>query len=260
VSRVVAFFSPVHAGATTLLLQTALRLAARRPRLRIIALDLNLQTPSLALHMGLLDPDAPARGLATLLPRLIGQRTDHSALTSALVTHPRHDRLQVLPGILDLLQAERVTPGAVAGLLAEARRMADLVLVDTTPTLTSPGCLPVLTRADRTLLITGATLADRLHTRRHAQVLLAGHLGPTTLAVVTGADGLHRNSLTAELELPVAALLPADPARVAGFLSGVRQRRYQAALDQVTALAYPAAVVPRPGWLARLGRRREARP
>lgn len=259
-STTIAFYSPVHAGSTTLLLETALRMAQRRPDLRLLVLDLNLATPSAAFLLGQTAEEARQGGLESLIPRLVGQRLDAASLQAALWTYPRYARLQVLPGVLDVLAAERLAPAALTTLLAEARHHADLILVDTTPSPHSPGCLPVLTVADRILLISGPRLADRLHTRRYAQLLQAGGLAARTTAIVTPAQGLlRRSSLTAELELPVGALIPPSPGPARWFTPR-RHRSYQAALDQVLALIDPQSAGSRSGFWARLRQRRRVAP
>lgn len=257
-SRVVAFFSPVHAGATTFLLQTARRLANKEPHLRILVLDLNLLTPSVAFLFGLTDC-APAQGLTSLISQLVGERLSAATLGQALLTPARYSQIKILPGVLDLLLSEQLTPKAIQSLIGQARGLADLLLIDTTPVLQSAGCLPVLTEADRILLLTGPELSDRLHVRRHAQVLAAGRLASRISVIVTRAQRVSRRAVERDLELPVDALIPPNPDRKGRLLQGRRMQCFEVGLQAVTDLAYPKETAPNPSWLTRLRARFDSR-
>lgn len=203
-SRLIAFWSPAGAGASTLLLNTAAALTARH--LTVAAVDLNLPRPSLALAADLLPHDRPqAVCLSRLLPLLESGRLTPDDLLARLLPGPGFG---VLPGVLDVVAASRVTEGYVRRLLQVLQGHHDFVLADVTPALDSVACLPVLEMADQIVLVTGADIASRFHTRRYALPLKATGLDHRTTVVLNrcGPDGAAQ--VSQDIDLPVALAVP----------------------------------------------------
>ncbi len=203
-SRLVAFWSPSGAGATTLLLNVAAALGAQR--MHLIAADLNLTAPSLALYADLLPHEAPGDAcLSKLLPALSGERLTMDELSRLLLTGPG---FAMLPGMLDVVGGSRLTEGDVRLLLRMLRSRYDLVLADLTPAMDSVGCLPVLEQADLVILVAGPEISSRFHTRRFLLPLMGMGWEEKTLLVINRAGGLGVDQIAQDIGLPVAATVP----------------------------------------------------
>lgn len=238
-SRLIAFWSPTGAGATTLLLNTAAALGARR--VRLAALDFNLTTPSLALHADLLPHDAPQRAcLSHLLPALEGERLTAEELGRALL--PAHGFF-MLPGMLDLAAASRLTAGQIRQIVRTLSARCDLILADLTPSIDSVGCRPLLEMADQVLVVVGPEIASRFHTRR-ALLELERTALPSRLGLLYNrAAGISAQQVGLDIGLPVMAVLPplmgmeslTEAGRIAALSSAPMPglQRFRAALEQV---------------------------
>ncbi len=203
-SRLIAFWSPSGAGATTLLLNTAAALSARG--LRPVAADLNLTSPSLALCADVLPYDHPMEAcLSRLLPVLEGGRLTLDELVRRLLPA---DGFSVLPGFLDAVAASRVTEAHVRQIIGLLQQRYGLVLADLTPALDSVACLPVLEAADRIILVTGPEIVSRFHTRRLVIPLKAMGWDTKTALVFNRAGGLPESQLSQDVDLPVAVAIP----------------------------------------------------
>ncbi len=180
-SRLIAFWSPAGAGASTLLLNTAAALGALSPG--VVAADLNLPKPSLALAADLLPHDRPqAACLSRMLPLLEGGRLTPDDLQARILQGP---------GIVHLLLGRHA-----------------LVLADLTPALDSVACLPVLEMADRIVLVVGPEIASRFHTRRHVAPVKALGLDRRMIAVLNRAGRTDHRQVGADIDLPVALTVP----------------------------------------------------
>lgn len=203
-SRLVAFWSPTGAGATTLLLNVASALSAQR--VVLVAADFNLTAPSLALYADLLPHDAPAEAcLSKLLPALSGERLTADEISRRLLPGPG---FSALPGMLDVVGASRLTEGHMRQLLRALSTRFDLVLADLTPAMDSIGCLPVLEQADLICLVAGPEIASRFHTRRFVQPLMGMGWEEKTALVINRAGGINPTEAEHDIGLPVAATVP----------------------------------------------------
>jgi len=203
-SRVVAFWSPSGAGATTLVLNAATALGARG--LGVAAVDLNLTAPSLALYADLLPYDQPGEAcLSRVLPALHGGRLTQAELSRHLLAGPG---FSLLPGMLDLLSSSRLTEGDIRQLIRMLAARTDVVLVDTAAPLDSLGCLPVLELADLVVLVVGPEIASRFHTRRSVMPLLGAGWGPRLALVHNRSDGKSVAQVAGDVGIPVAAEVP----------------------------------------------------
>jgi MinD-like ATPase involved in chromosome partitioning or flagellar assembly len=203
-SRLIAFWSPAGAGATTLVLNTAAALAARR--LSAAAIDLNLPRPGLALAADLLPHDQPrAACLSRLLPLLEGGRLTPDDLLARMLSGPG---FALLPGFLDVVAASRVTEGYVRRMLTLLHGRYDVLLADLTPALDSVACLPVLQVADRIVVVAAPDIASRFHTRRHLLPVKGLGLDSRMLGVLNRDRKADRSQVSADIDLPVAHTIP----------------------------------------------------
>lgn len=203
-SRLVAFWSPSRAGASTLLLNSAAALGPRHPGLALA--DLNLSSPSLALHADLLPHQRPLDAcLSRLLPALSSGRLTADQLTQRMLPGPG---FMLLPGMLDVVSASRMTEGHVKQVVRALLSRFDLVLADLSAPMDSIGCLPVLEMADLICLVVGPSLASRFHTRRHAIPLLQTGWKERTLLLLNRGGGIGAERIAEEIGLPVALTLP----------------------------------------------------
>lgn len=243
-SRIIAFWSPSHAGATTLLLSTAAALGARRGNL--VAVDLNVVTPSLALYADLLPHEAPQEAcLGRLLPVLDGGRLTIDQLTQRLLPA---ETFPVLPGVLDAVAANRFTEVHLRRIVQVLATRFDLVLVDLSGPLDSVGCLPLLELADVVLLVAGPEIASRFHTRRFVLPLLSAGWDQKTRLVLNRAAGADLLRQAAEdIGLPVALDVP-ELRAMPGFLEAGQIAyysqsmlpgvlRFRAAVEELASLA-----------------------
>jgi Flp pilus assembly CpaE family ATPase len=242
-SRIVAFWSPASAGATTLLLNTASALGARR--MTVAAVDLNLTRPSLALYADLLPHDHPQSAcLSKLLPALDGGRLNYNELARHLLPSTR---FVMLPGMFDVVGGSRLTEGHVQEILQVLAGRFDVVLADVTPHLDSAACLPVLAAADRICLVTGPDIGARVHTRRHVLPLRSTGWDQKLSLVYNRAGAVPPAQIAEDCGLPVAVAvqewraLPAfaEAGRIACEAQAMLTPaiRFQRAVDQLATLA-----------------------
>lgn len=204
-SRLIAFWSPSGAGSTTLLLNVAAAMGARRSNLAVA--DLNLTTPSLALAADLLPHDRPQSVcLSRLLPALESGRLTAEELSRHLLSGPT---FVLLPGVLDVVAASNMTEAHVRRILELLLQRFDVVLADLTPALDSVACLPVLGLADRIVLTVGPDIASRFHTRRCLLPLRAMGLDDTQcLAVLNRAGAVSAAQVALDIDTPIRAAIP----------------------------------------------------
>lgn len=215
-SRLIAFWSPSHAGASTLLLNVAAALSARRAPL--VAADFNLVTPSLALYADALPyPDPLSACLSRLMPAIEGGRLTAEDLMRRLLPAPG---FPVLPGMLDVALGSRFAESHVQALLQALLGRFDLVLADVTPALDSAACLPILEAADLICLVVGPEIASRFHSRRHILPLRGTGLDQKLALVVTRANGAVAREIAEEMELPAMTAIPDLPAMTAMLDAG----------------------------------------
>lgn len=246
-NRLIAFWSPTGAGASTLLLNTAAVLGARSNR-RVAAADLNLVAPSLALATDLVPHDLPdAACLSQLLPLLEGGRLTPDDVAGRL---KYAYGFAVLPGVLDVVAATRMTEAYVDQLLRYLGAQFDCVLVDLTRALDSVACLPVLQMADRVVLAVAPDLASRFHTRRYVGVVRALELDPKLVGVLNRATGsANPEHVARDIDLPIAVAVPEVslmPALTEGGRLAVEARqphpalgRFRSAVEQLAELFTP---------------------
>lgn len=206
-SRLIAFWSPSRAGASTLLLNTLAALGARRSA--VAAADLNLTTPTLALAADLLPHEAPQSAcLSRLLPLLEQGSLTPADLTRSLLWG---SGFALLPGFVDVIAASRMTEAYVLRLLDLLHCRFDLVLADVPPAMDSVACLPVLEQADLIYLVAGPTIASRYHTRRF--VLAARRLGlePRLRLLLNRSTAAQAARAQEDIELKAAAVIPFVP-------------------------------------------------
>ena len=203
-SKLIAFWSPSGAGSTTLLLNTAAALGARRAN--VAAADLNLTAPSLALAADLLPHDQPQSAcLSRLWPALEGGRLSSDELYGALL---HHNGFALLPGMLDVVTASRMTEGHVHRMLQLLGARFELVLADLTPALDSVACLPVLEQADLICLVVGPEIGSRFHTRRNMLPIKAIGLEAKVLPILNRGDASLREQVSLDIDLPIRAMVP----------------------------------------------------
>lgn len=239
-SRLIAFWSPTGAGATTLLLNTAAALGARR--VRAVAIDLNLITPSLALYADLLPHEAPQKAcLSRLLPALEGERLTTEELNRALLPA---NGFFMLPGLLDLAVASRLTKEQIRQIVQALATRCDLILADLTPALDSVGCHPLLAMADQVLVVVGPEIASRFHTRRALLALERTVFSPSKLGLLYNrGNGVSAQQVSLDTGLPVMATIPhlkgmeslIEAGRVATLVNTPMPglTRFRAAIEQV---------------------------
>lgn len=202
--KLIAFWSPTGAGATTTLLNTAVAAGARG--VRLAAADLNLTAPSLALYADLLPHDRPDSAcFSRLLPALQGGRLTAEDLRQAMLPGPG---FLLLPGMLDVLGASRLTEEEIMSVVRLLRSTYDLLLVDVAAPLDSIACFPVLEQADLICLVVGPDLASRFHTRRYALPLIGLGWQAKTLLIYNRAGATPAAQVAEEIGLPVAVRIP----------------------------------------------------
>jgi|GEM_PF-5111147 len=241
-SRVVAFWSPGGAGASTLLLNVAAAVASRHHDL--VAVDLNLVTPSLALYADLLPYDRPHEAcLSALQPAMESGRLTLDDLLRRLLPSTA---FPVLPGVMDAVAASRMTDSMVRRLLQLLGGRFRLVLVDLTPALDSVACLPILEMADLICLVTGPDLPARFHTRRYVLPLQAAGWHLKSRLVVNRDGGGLVHQVASEMGLPVALSVPAlkgmagltEAGRIAYAVQPVSPavQRFRTSIEQLAAV------------------------
>lgn len=241
-SRLVAFWSPGGSGATTLLLNTASALGARQ--MNLVAVDLNLTRPSLALYADLLPhADPQSACLSRLLPALDGGRLTLDELTRRLL---QANRFVMLPGMLDVVAGSRLSEAHVLQLLRILASRFDLVLADVTPHLDSAACLPILELADQICLVAGPEIASRLHTRRHVMPLRGMGWDQKLVLIYNRAGATPAAQVAHDCGAPVAAAVPElkamgallEAGRIAYETQAVMAPavRFQRAVDQLATL------------------------
>jgi MinD-like ATPase involved in chromosome partitioning or flagellar assembly len=241
-SKCVAFWSPTGVGASTLLLNTAAALGARKANL--VTVDLNLTAPSLALYTDLLPYEQPQETcLSRILPSLSGGRLTMEELARRLLPGPG---FMLLPGMLDAVGASRLTEGHVKQILRVLSTRFDLMLVDVTAPLDSVACLPVLELADLICLVVGPEIASRFHTRRFLLPLTAMGLGHKIALVYNRGGSPPGDQVALDLGLPVAHFIP-ELKSMNGFLEEGRlayatgaalpaMKRFRTAVDGLASL------------------------
>lgn len=241
-SRVIAFWSPGSSGATTLLLNVAAALAARR--ISLVAADLNVLRPSLALNADLLPHEAPQSAcLSALLPAMDGDRLTVDEVMRRLLPG---EGFPMLPGVLDVVAANRLTEAHVQQIIQVLRGRFDLVLVDCTPALDSVACFPILEMADRICLVTGPGITSRFHTRRFVLPLRGMGWEQRTTLIYNRAGSLPPEQIAHDIGLPVAASLPelrtmdglVEAGRIAYLSASVLPAlgRFRTAVDRLASL------------------------
>lgn len=135
---------------------TTLNLAgslAQSPDLRVLVIDADLRRPSIARYLGL--PAQGSRGLADVI-------VDPGSDLDRAVLHLKPFNLSVLPaGVRDSGFYELLNSPRVDTLLDEARRLYDIVLVDTPPLLPVPDCRLLSRSMDGFLLVVAAHRTPR---------------------------------------------------------------------------------------------------
>jgi len=135
---------------------TTLNLAgslAQSPDLRVLVIDTDLRRPTVGRYLGL--PIERLRGLADLI-------ADSRFELGDAVIHLRQFNLAVLPaGLRDSGFYELLNSPRVDGLMREARRLYDIVLVDTPPLLPLPDCRLLSRSVDAFLLVVAAHRTPR---------------------------------------------------------------------------------------------------
>ncbi len=248
-------------GATTLALALALQLAvepdgAPGP----ILLDADVDGGDLALRLGL----DPIPGLGTLA--LAGR---HGLDEDTLVAHSQRARglpgVDVVPGIAGRAQAPTLE-WVASPLAALAPRCRRPLLVDVGRVGAATSSRPILTAADRVLVVCRSDTASVVHARSGMAALAAA--GLTSSAVVVAGEHHLSGELAAALGRPIAAAIsperlqlatrrPAPPGQ--GPLAGLVDQVLRGAPPQLTpelpaAELAPDAVVAAAGSLpGRLG-------
>jgi MinD-like ATPase involved in chromosome partitioning or flagellar assembly len=233
-SRLIVFWSPSGAGATTLLLNTAAALGARGAgawRAEGVAVaDLNLTTPSLALAADLLPHDRPLHAcLSRLLPALEEGRLTGDELHRVALPGPG---FSLLAGVLDAVAATRITEDHIKRMVQLLSLRYDLVLADLTPALDSVACLPMLELADRIVLVVGPEIASRFHTRRFLLPMKAMGLDARFMTVLNRSEATSAEQVALDIDMPVKAVVP-----------DLRQQRDYLEAGQIAYLAQPPGPV-----------------
>ncbi|MDF2630112.1 MAG: Cellulose biosynthesis protein BcsQ [Symbiobacteriaceae bacterium] len=207
-SRLIAFWSPSGAGATTLLLNTAAALGARGAGAGggLAVADLNLTTPTAALAADLLPHDRPFDACASrLLPALEEGRLTGDAVDQMLLDGPG---FSLLAGVLDTVAATRMTEEHIKRMIQLLSLRFDWILADLTPALDSVACLPMLEMADRVILVAGPEIGSRFHTRRFVLPMKAMGLDAKFLAVLNRSEAGTAEQVAQDIDLPVRAVVP----------------------------------------------------
>jgi MinD-like ATPase involved in chromosome partitioning or flagellar assembly len=245
-SRVVAFWSPSRSGATTLLVNTAVALAAGGTRVAV--LDLNLTSPSVALHLDLIPAARPLDAcLSRLLPALQAGRLTADDLERYLLSPPDLPSLRVVPGLLEPTLGSRLTEQGVLSLLEAASRRHPLIFCDLSAPVDSVGTLPLLEAASALFLICSPEYPARFHTRRYLVTLADLGLLDRVRLVLNRAGPAEAGRAGAELGLGPAAVVPhlpdlvsfAEEGRPAARRRGFSRplRRFQEAVGRLARLS-----------------------
>lgn len=211
-SRLIAFWSPSGAGASTLLLNTAAALGARgtgpgaEAGAGVAVADLNLTTPSLALAADLLPHDRPLGAcLSRLLPALEAGRLTGDDLHRLLLPGPG---FALLAGVLDAVAATRMTEDHIRRMLQLLSLRFGLILADLTPALDSVACLPMLELADKVVLVVGPEIGSRFHTRRFLLPMKAMGLENKFVAVLNRSESAQVEQVAQDIDLPIRIVVP----------------------------------------------------
>lgn len=124
--QIIAFWSPMPRGKTTLAAHAAVHLA-ENTQLRIILADADPFKPDLHRYFGA----TREKGFADALALVQEGRADYEHLDSCLVPHPKHDRLDMLYGHRHTQDYYQVQPGSYGQLLERLLIRRDAMIVDT---------------------------------------------------------------------------------------------------------------------------------
>jgi protein-tyrosine kinase len=140
--RVLMFTSAMHGeGVTTLALGYA-RLLAMHNEHRVLLVELNARTPSLAARLGLSNPEG--------ITDYFGARR----ALSALVSHPAGESFDAIHvGAPDPTQIQINLERAFPHLIEEALRMYDTVIVDAPPVVVCPETTPLAPFVDGSIVV-----------------------------------------------------------------------------------------------------------
>lgn len=143
--RLLAFVGTGGSGATTLAVQAAVDLASRHS---VLVIDLDIQRGTVALQLD-------ARPNLTLQDLLAaGERLDATAFGSVVTSHS--SGVNIVAAAKDILPPDEITPEAIERIIALARRMYSVVVVDLPPDW-NEWKLRLLERAD---LVCAVALTD----------------------------------------------------------------------------------------------------
>ncbi len=168
----------------------------------VIAIDGNLTTPNLGIHLG----------LAAVSPTLHDVMLNRAKIYQAMHYHPTG--LKLFPGSLRSTGLDPIDPRDLGDIVREIRDAAEFVFIDAAAGL-GKEALSALDAADEVLLIVNPELPSVLDALKTIKV--ARSMGKRVLGAIVTRRGSHKNELSkydiAEfLEVPVIEEIPEDPA------------------------------------------------
>ncbi|MEM7815394.1 MAG: cell division ATPase MinD [Candidatus Aenigmatarchaeota archaeon] len=214
----------------------------------VLAVDSNLTTPNLGIHLGI--PLYPK----TMHDVLKGK----ASITDAIYRHP--SGLRIIPAGLSLDDLKGVDPRELPTALLDILGVVDIILLDASAGL-GREALAALEAADELLLLTTPDLpsvTDALKASRLAQQVGAKPTGVVVNRIIGRNHEMTRQEIRGMLEQPIVAEIPEDlavPASIAARTPVVHYKPNSAASRAIKKLAAQIAGVEwrEPWWRRILG-------
>ncbi|MBE0476583.1 MAG: P-loop NTPase [Coriobacteriia bacterium] len=204
-ARVVTVFS-TKGGVGKTFLSTNLGVAlVRNHGKRVILLDLDLQFGDVGIVLGL-EPKRTIHDAAQVYERL-----DSTMLEGLLVEHSSGVRAMLAPVRPE--DSEGITSARVNGIIGHLRKLADYVVVDTSPAF-SDVVLGALDQSDAVYVVTTMDVASIKNTKISMQKLhQLGYDGDLMRLVLNRADSkvfLEEGKVSEAIGAPIGARIPSD--------------------------------------------------
>jgi pilus assembly protein CpaE len=233
-------------GATSLAVQTAVRLAANPAAAGVCVADLDLQMGAAALYLDIPDPVTVAQVLAT------GGAVEEMAFASVLTAHRSGVSVLAAPG--ELMPVESLNPALIDGLTAALRRDFEITLVDP-PTVWTAWTNRLLRQSQRIVLVTRLSVPHVHMVRRQLHMLSAQRLDDVPVTLVCnqvepdGAGGLSLKAAQQAIGRPFDLVIPEDRRLMhqaidqGVSLAAVRRgSKIEAAIDRLAEMVAPTRV------------------
>lgn len=167
----------------------------------VIALDANLTTPNIGLHLGMHDP----------LVSLNDVLEDRANIVDAIALH--ESGLRVVPAGLSMKHLRTLNPDRLWNIVLDLFGSADFVLLDT-PAGLEKGAKSVLEAGEEVIIVTNPetpALTDALKTTRMAYRSGSNVLGCVLNRVRNEPQEISINEVESMLDIPVIGIIPEDP-------------------------------------------------